>query len=380
MRVQRILRTLAVVIILAVPAIAHATAEICGNGIDDNSNGMTDEGCYPSISTGVCESPLSCNDTGMISWATGSLHYDLPPDINPTVPFGPGIGFRRFYTSMYTAPGSGASYAPLGAHWQHTYMTWVLAVSGTSNYVLHTSDGRDILMVYASNSGGYNYYTPQAGFSVMSFKQNTSTLTFSLQYLTGETVEYNSSGYLTTLTDIAGNSVAVTTSSGATSTVTDAAGYRRLNFSYTSGLLTEVDYQTYSSGSWTTQQSTLFTYSSGYLASTAFGSTVAQYYYYDTSHNLYTIDDGTGNQVVYFNYYTSTAGRVSQVRTSSGSVGFDYNSTRSGCPVGGGTMIYFNLANTSSCGSDADCGTGNMCGESDELAVEPVIRPGVVWN
>lgn len=70
---------------------AYATAEICGNDIDDDGNGLTDEGCYPTQTTGVCESPLSCGDTGMVSWSTGSVHYDVPPDINPQVPFGPGI-------------------------------------------------------------------------------------------------------------------------------------------------------------------------------------------------------------------------------------------------------------------------------------------------
>src|SRR3989442_10766760 len=90
-------------VLLAAPA-AEAT-EICGNNIDDDSNGLTDEGCYPTLTTGVCESPLSCGTSGMIAWTTGSLHYDLPPDIAPAVPWGPGIGLRRFYASMY-APGS----------------------------------------------------------------------------------------------------------------------------------------------------------------------------------------------------------------------------------------------------------------------------------
>src|SRR3569623_1141937 len=79
---------------------AFAT-EICGNGVDDDSNGLTDEGCYPTGTTGVCESPLSCDDTGAVSWSTGALHYTLPPDIAPKTPYGPGIGFRRTYTSMY---------------------------------------------------------------------------------------------------------------------------------------------------------------------------------------------------------------------------------------------------------------------------------------
>ena len=50
-----------------------AAAEICGNGIDDDSNGLVDEGCYPSLTTGQCESPLSCADTGDVSPRTGSL-------------------------------------------------------------------------------------------------------------------------------------------------------------------------------------------------------------------------------------------------------------------------------------------------------------------
>ena len=39
---------------------AHA-AEICGNGIDDDADGLEDEGCYPTLTTGQCESPLSCD-------------------------------------------------------------------------------------------------------------------------------------------------------------------------------------------------------------------------------------------------------------------------------------------------------------------------------
>jgi len=75
-------------------------AEICGNSVDDDGDGLADEGCYPTLTTGQCESPLSCADTGMVSPSTGSLHYWLPPDVAPKVPFGPGIGLRRFYLSQ----------------------------------------------------------------------------------------------------------------------------------------------------------------------------------------------------------------------------------------------------------------------------------------
>jgi hypothetical protein len=91
MNTRRLLLTTLISITFATHA--WATTEICGNDIDDDGNGLTDEGCYPTMTTGVCESPLSCGDTGMVSWSTGSLHYDLPPDIAPAVPYGPGIGW-----------------------------------------------------------------------------------------------------------------------------------------------------------------------------------------------------------------------------------------------------------------------------------------------
>jgi hypothetical protein len=57
-------------VLLALVGYASATGtEICGNGSDDNGDGVADEGCYPTLTTGVCESPLSCADTGMVSWA-----------------------------------------------------------------------------------------------------------------------------------------------------------------------------------------------------------------------------------------------------------------------------------------------------------------------
>src|SRR5207247_4995763 len=102
---------------LTFAARSASATEICGNSIDDDGNGLVDETCYPTLTTGVCESPLSCSDTGMVSWTTGSLHYDLPPDIAPAVPYGPGIGLRRFYTSMYSPTGANpttVNHTPLG--------------------------------------------------------------------------------------------------------------------------------------------------------------------------------------------------------------------------------------------------------------------------
>ena len=85
-------------------------AEVCGNAVDDDGDDLADEGCYSALTTGVCESPLSCSDTGMVSPGTGSLHYALPPDVSPGVPYGPGIGLRRIYLSQSAV---GATSAPL---------------------------------------------------------------------------------------------------------------------------------------------------------------------------------------------------------------------------------------------------------------------------
>ena len=109
------------------------------------------------LNTGQCESPLSCAETGMVSPLKGSLRYQLPPDVSPKVPFGPGIGFRRYYTSQYE-PGGGAPVwkKPLGDRWHHTYMAW-LAKTGTapsSAIVLH-HQGQDVRATYASTSGGW---------------------------------------------------------------------------------------------------------------------------------------------------------------------------------------------------------------------------------
>src|SRR5512139_439964 len=93
-------RIIGVAALIAITSPATYAAEICGNGEDDDADGLADEGCAPSLVSGVCESPLSCDDTGMVSPLKGALHYSLPPDIAPRVPYGPGIGFRRFYMSQ----------------------------------------------------------------------------------------------------------------------------------------------------------------------------------------------------------------------------------------------------------------------------------------
>jgi hypothetical protein len=595
-------------VLLALVGYASATGtEICGNGSDDNGDGVADEGCYPTLTTGVCESPLSCADTGMVSWATGSLHYDLPPDLAPKVPYGPGIGFRRFYLSMAT-PGTvtpAVNQTPLGPHWSHTYLSYLRVT--TSGFrpddivYVHMSDGRDVRFFISPTTGTF---VAQPGAHVLSLAFDSTTSTWRMQLLTGETVVYNNSGQLAEIWDTmpTPNKVLVTwdsTTNGNVSTVTDAAGLHRLLFSYRGGFMTSMQYQTFASSTWTTQHTTTFDYSNGashdatsgwyvpanatewtdllagtglpnpsslwldqetsgnfadsigsvtltappgtgyfvsvpgwsrkawrwldtagaavgtltgvpdlhsssmmvlslqaitntpsatrsimlmgaggamtnnvtvqynssdlyqletdsttvtgtvnhgtgvvpqvlryvvgtgisklfvenevlsvngtppptgsiglgfgaeyfsspailhpyaaawygsaaeltdaqvatvisriengtgVLHSVTIGGQLAQVYSYDANGNMNKISDGGGTQVVAFGYSATNGGEVDRVTTSRGTVGFEYNATRTGCSGSGETMLYFNQGNTTSCSVDSDCGTGFMCG------------------
>jgi hypothetical protein len=70
-------------------------AEICGDGVDNDSNTKTDEGCQAPRVTGIHESPLPSSATGMVSPKSGQVVYPEPPDLAPTVAFGPPLEFRR---------------------------------------------------------------------------------------------------------------------------------------------------------------------------------------------------------------------------------------------------------------------------------------------
>ena len=242
----------------ALPRFASA-AEICGNSIDDDNDGLADEGCYPTLTTGVCESPLSCGGTGAVSPSTGSLRYSLAPDIAPRVPYGPGIGFRRFYTSQYAPGGSAPAYRKaLGDRWQHTYATWIDKVTTPSptRLFFHTNLGQDVLWQYSITTSGFDYYTAQPGFHAQFLRQSTTGLQqYELKLLTGELLTYSSAGRLTSITDTVVSNVVQLTydANNQLATVTDAAATRRLSFSYTSGQLTQVQFQILISSVWTTQ-------------------------------------------------------------------------------------------------------------------------------
>src|SRR5688500_20041222 len=124
MTTRNLLLSVSLLAITASPAVA--VPEICGNGVDDDSDGFADESCYPGL-LGMVDSPLEPDDTGLISPSTGSLYYEFPPDVEPLVPFGPSITFIRTYQSMYNPGVSPPAYKkPLGDRWTHNFMGWVI--------------------------------------------------------------------------------------------------------------------------------------------------------------------------------------------------------------------------------------------------------------
>ena len=67
---MRLLRITSFLVVFVFASHAGA-AEICGNGIDDDSNLLVDEGCYPGLAT-QCENPLSCEDAGYVAAMNGT--------------------------------------------------------------------------------------------------------------------------------------------------------------------------------------------------------------------------------------------------------------------------------------------------------------------
>ncbi len=362
MRTTSLFLALAVTAAIAQPLYA---AETCGDGIDNDTDGFADEGCWPAGMHGLCESPISCKVTGDIAPKSGGLVYPLPPDFNPTVPYGPKLEFVRRYQSLYAPPATNYR-TSMGPRWTHNFQSW-LDKSGT-NAIVHLVTGQDVKFAFSNTSGGYDHYTPQAGYHFKDLRQATSSPNnWELITLTGEIYRYNWSspvGKLIEIQDTVGNKITIAYltsggNSGQIDTVTDASGAKRFKFSYSSGRVSSVAYQTISGGTGTTRATLSLTYTSTNPTTAQIGGSTIQTMSY-TSNYLTGINDGESNSIIGANYVSATPGMVANVTTGEGGIGFDYNSANAQCT--GQTALFFNVANATSCSIDSDCGTGLRCG------------------
>jgi hypothetical protein len=367
--------SIVIIATLAVSSAASATPEVCGDGIDNNGNGMADEGCWPSEALGgVCESPMSCKTTGYIAPKTGDLVYQLPPDLNPTVPYGPALQFKRTYMSAYAPPSTNYRTA-MGPRWQHNFQSW-LDKSGTT-VIVHLPSGRDVLFTYSTTISGFDYYVGQPGYFVTNpptgqgaylRQATTSPNNWELRTLTGEKYVFNWSsptGKLIEIDDSLATPNKVTIAylanggnKGQIDTITDASGHKRFKFSYSGGEVSEVDLQTVSGGTATTRVALTFVYTSTNPTTVKIaGSTIQTNAY--ASNYLTSIQDASSNHVVDIAPVTATPAITARVKTGEGVIGLDYNSSNVSCT--GQTLLGFNLATGTACNADSDCGSTYKC-------------------
>ena len=364
------LALVALLLVATMGGAAMAAGEVCGDGLDNDSDGLADDGCYPTGVTGVCESPLACSRTGAVAPKSGGLVHWMPPDLSPQVPYGPGIAFRRVYQSLYapTYPSPSNYQTSLGHRWGHNWMSWIY--DNGSDIIVHTATGQEVLFTSSGSAGGYDYYTPQPGFHFDYLRQDQSSpYGWELRTLSGTVYEYNwdsDTGTLTAVKDGSGNFVEVTYNGDRKVEFVrddvnrldhpDHEKGKYLAFSYSgsgSELLEAVDLYVED----VRVVSVTFTYSSDNLATVEIDSTTVQTYTY-TSNYLTKIEDGEGNDIASYNYVYGSPGKVAKLETGNGDIGYEYG----GCDSGDGTLLFYNRANTTGCDSDADCGAGLYCG------------------
>lgn len=357
-------------------------AETCGNGVDDDSDGLADEGCFPAGVTGVHDSPFSDSVTGYVAPVTGQLIFPERPDLAPRVPYGPSIAFQRTYFSQYepgyNSPNATNFKAPMGFGWQHSFMSWV-ELDTTPNpdvAVLHTTSGHDVLFSHDSTGGGEKHFVPQAGYHLqgLAHKDTGGTPYWKLTTLSGWIYEYDwdsgtSTGKLVKITDAIGNVVTLTyNGDGQVSTVRDASGNLGYELTYQSSggkLLYEVGYYSYSGGSGTLLKTIRFFYT-GYKNTGVrlidSSELVLGSYTYDGNDKVTAFADATSVVKASVYYISGSDGQVARVETPTGWLGYEYDNENGNCSSGEMT-VYFGAAGNDACDTyPADCESAVACG------------------
>ncbi len=362
---RRLLTALAAGLLILAPLTADAQ-ETCGNLVDDDSDGLTDEQCNPAAVTGVCESPISCGTTGAVAPRTGQLVYNEPADIAPRVPFGPPLALSRNYASL--AATQSGYLGSLGKGWRHSFMGWLdPSTAETDEVIVRLTSGQEVLFSFDddASTATYDVYEPQPGYHVDVLRRHTSTDVWELITLEGWTYEYDdaSCGGLRMLKRIAdgfGQGLALDYDGSCyLTTVTDADGERELRFTYASSKLDKVDYYLDGGSPRITVQ---YTVTSDKLEDVTVGSTLIRDYTWNGDDKLDLIEDGDAKDLADFAYLDGAPGKVAQIKTGDGNLGYEYGNTN--CDGGQGVYVYYNDTDDTDAGCDANtaCPGDNLCG------------------
>ena len=157
--------------------------------------------------------------SGSVHLSTGNAQIVLP--ICGWSGKGGGLKFSLVFNSQSTRSSA------VGPGWTHSYR-WMI-FTGTGQATVVSDDGTE--MIYTLS--GSTYAPPVGLYDTLTHNANG---TWTLVRKGGATYQFNSSGLLTSLTDLAGNTITLGYNGSLISVLTDAAG-RQINLTYSSGVL-----------------------------------------------------------------------------------------------------------------------------------------------
>lgn len=164
-----------------------------------------------------------------VNVATGSYEYSHTDFDIPAIKTR--LQFTRFYNSVNTS-----DRRTLGHGWTHTY-DFSIDNQGDSIWVVHYGDGHSSYFIPVYNGNGASF--PLSHGTMERLIKNTGTGAYTLTYKTGEVYHFSSSGKITSMVDLNGNTTTFTYSGNNLITVTTPGG-RTLSLTYGSSGITSV--------------------------------------------------------------------------------------------------------------------------------------------
>ena len=254
---------------------------------------------YCGVSSPTC---CPCQVKGPINMESGNL-YEQVTDINI-----PGRGYNLNLSRSYNSL-SAATNGPFGYGWTSNIGASLVESGGDTVATITDESGSPVTFTLS----GSTWSAPEFNASTLTY--NSGVWTYSRW--DGKTMNFNSSGQLTSETDRNGNTTAFTYSSGKLATMTDASG-RTLAFTWTGSNITQVEDPD--------SQTVTYTYDgSGNLHEVTNQAGGHMYYTYDGSHNLLTVEDPNTNMAE-TNTFNGSNQVLTQTDAMSRETTFSYNS------------------------------------------------------